>query len=72
MDPTLPAPETDADELPNVFVLDDETVSNPQPIFTSLLTDSPVSRTDFGVIIARHEDTQHALRSPDVFRATWT
>jgi cytochrome P450 len=54
-------------ELPNAFVLDDDTASNPQPAFTALLTDSPVTKTDWGTIIARHEDAQFALRNPDLF-----
>jgi cytochrome P450 len=69
MDPA-PAPattDTSDDELPNAFVLDGDTASNPQPTFTTLLTDSPVTKTDWGTIIARHEDAQFALRNPDLF-----
>ena len=69
MDPA-PAPattETPDEELPNAFVLDGDTAANPQPTFTTLLTDSPVTKTDWGTIIARHEDAQFALRNPDLF-----
>ena len=69
MDPA-PAPATTDnpdEELPNAFVLDGDTASNPQPTFSTLLTDSPVTRTDWGTIIARHEDAQFALRNPDLF-----
>jgi cytochrome P450 len=62
-----PSSETEDVELPNAFVLDDDTASNPQPAFMTLLTDSPVTRTDWGTIIARHEDAQFALRHPDLF-----
>ncbi len=57
-----------ADELPdNPFVLDNETAGEPQPIFKTLLSDAPVMRTDFGVVIARHEDAQFALRNSELF-----
>jgi cytochrome P450 len=65
--PAPAPPDTDDEELPNAFVLGEDTAANPQPTFATLLTDSPVTRTDWGTIIARHEDAQFALRNPDLF-----
>jgi cytochrome P450 len=64
----MEATEATPEELPDSpFVLDDETAANPQPTFKMLLTDAPVMRTEFGAVIARHEDAQFALRNSELF-----
>lgn len=60
--------EPPIEELPaSPFVLDGDTAANPQPTFKMLLTDAPVMKTDFGVVISRHEDAQFALRNSELF-----
>jgi cytochrome P450 len=64
----MSAMEPPIEELPaSPFVLDGDTAAHPQPTFKMLLTDAPVMRTDFGVVISRHEDAQFALRNGDLF-----
>jgi cytochrome P450 len=55
-------------ELPaSPFVLDDHSAAHPQPTFKMLMADAPVMKTDFGVVISRHEDAQFALRNSELF-----
>jgi cytochrome P450 len=57
----------DASPEPSDTMFDADMASAPQPMYDMLRDNSPVFRSEFGVVLSRYEDVQFALRRWELF-----